>query len=58
MAYALDKWEHFKEIVGADRALAELEKALGTWLLTDHIGFILRTNDYDNLAKAEGGDDK
>jgi hypothetical protein len=59
MAYMLDKWERFKEIVGADKALTELEKALGTWLLTDHVKFILRMNDYENLIKVSvGGDDE
>ena len=50
MTRILDKWNVFKEIVGAEYALTELEKALGTWLLTDHIRYILRMNDYDHLV--------
>ena len=57
MAYMLDKWEDFKKIVGTEYALKELEKALGTWLLTDHVKFILRMNDYDGLVKKDKGGD-
>jgi len=55
MAYMLDKWEDFKTIVGTEYALKELEKALGTWLLTDHVKFILRMNDYDCRVKKRQG---
>ena len=55
MAKILDKWESYKEMVGAEHALTELEKAMGVWLLTDHVRFILRMNDYDSMAAA-GGD--
>jgi len=55
MAKILDKWESYKEMVGAEHALLELEKALGVFLLTDHIRFILRMNDYDGMVAA-GGD--
>ena len=58
MAYMLDRWTDFKKTVGAEFALAELEKALGTWLLTDHVKFILRVNGYDDPAKNKGGDRK
>ena len=59
MAYMLDKWEDVKTIVGAEYALKELEKALGTWLLTDHVKFILRMNDYDcHTRKDKGGEGK
>jgi len=61
MSKILDKWQSFKEIKGAEYALMELEKAMGVWLLTDHVRFILRMNDYDNLAQAaaaSGGEDK
>ena len=56
MAKILDKWESYKEMVGAEHALLELEKALGVFLLTDHIRFILRMNDYDSMVAAAGGD--
>jgi hypothetical protein len=46
----LERWEGFKEIVGAEHALQSLELALGTWLLTDHVKFILRMEDYDSMA--------
>ena len=55
MASTIDKWNHFKEIVGAEYALTELEKALGVYLLTDHIRFILRMNDYEYLVQTKGG---
>ena len=56
MTNILDSWEKFKEIAGTKYALAELEKALGTWLLTDHVRFILRMNDYDGFVQVDGGD--
>jgi len=52
MSKILEKWEGYKELVGAEHALLDLEKAMGIWLLTDHIRFILRMNDYDSLAEA------
>ena len=55
MTRILERWENFKEIVGAEYALTELEKALGTWLLTDHVRYIFRVNDHDNLVRTEGG---
>ena len=55
MSKILEKWEDFKEIKGAEYALMELEKAMGVWLLTDHIRFILRMNDYDSMVAAAGG---
>jgi len=56
MSKILDKWQSFKEIKGAEYALTELEKVMGTWLLEDNVRYILRVNDYDNLVKAAGGD--
>lgn len=56
MSKILDKWQSFKEIKGAEYALMELEKVLGTWLLEDNVRYILRVNDYNNLMKAAGGD--
>ena len=53
MSKILDKWQSFKEIKGSEYALTELEKAMGIWLLTDHIRFILRMNDYDSLAQPQ-----
>jgi hypothetical protein len=55
MTNILDKWTKFKELAGAEYALTELEKALGTWLLTDHVRYILRMNDYEYLAQNKGG---
>ena len=56
MKHIIDRWEHFKEIVGTEYALAELEKAMGAWLLSDHAGFILRMNDCDTLISIQGGE--
>ncbi|MCL2786073.1 MAG: hypothetical protein FWD81_02475 [Methanomassiliicoccaceae archaeon] len=56
MSKILDKWQSFKEIKGAEYALMELEKAMGVWLLTDHIRFILRMNDYESMTAVAGGD--
>jgi len=56
MSKILDKWESFKDIKGAEYALTELEKAMGVWLLTDHVRFILRMNDYESMTAAAGGD--
>ena len=55
MSKILDRWEHFKEIKGAEYALTELEKVLGTWLLEDNVRYILRVNDYDGFVKAAAG---
>jgi len=55
MAKILEKWDHFKEMTGAEYALTELEKAMGAWLLEDHARHILRVNDYDSMVAA-GGD--
>ena len=55
MSRILEKWNNFKEMVGAEYALTELEKALGTFFLTDHVRYILRMNDYESMAAA-GGD--
>ena len=56
MSKIMEKWEDSKEIKGAEYALMELEKAMGVWLLTDHIRFILRMNDYESMAATAGGD--
>jgi len=55
MSRILEKWNNFKEMVGTEYALNELEKALGTFFLTDHVRYILRMNDYESMAAA-GGD--
>jgi hypothetical protein len=58
MSKILEKWENFKDIKGAEYALMELEKVMGTWLLEDNVRYILRVNDYDSLAKVAAGGDQ
>ena len=52
MTTILEQWDCFKEAMTSEVALDELEKALGTNLLTEHIEFIMRMYDW-NLEDEE-----